>query len=146
MRKLSPSLMLNIIRHLIYCYTIGRSSLRFSQTSNAGRTFFIYFIIASHHSVSPFSLSIWIFPFTVFGTLIPYLCVLIQNLCVLEIIWYRFLNMYLPTMKILVLLICSSLLQIQPYGTGTNILHPSVYFKCYYHLSAEYKSSIILLC
>ena len=36
LRKFSPSLMSNIMQHLISWYPIGRSSLRFSQTSNAG--------------------------------------------------------------------------------------------------------------
>ena len=94
MRKFSPILMSNIIQHLIYWYLIGRSSLRFSQTLNSGRTFFISFIIASHHSVSPFYLSIPISFFTVFGTLISYLFVLTQNLCVLEMIWSYFLSAY----------------------------------------------------
>ena len=94
LRKFSLSLMSNIMQHLISWYPIGRSSLRFSKTSNAGYTFFISYIIASHHIVSPFSLSISIASFTFFGTLIQYLCVLTQNLCVLEIIWSCFLSTY----------------------------------------------------
>ena len=79
-RKFSLSLMSNIMRHLISWYPIGRSSLRFSQTLNVVSTCFISFIIASHHSVSPFSLSISIAPFTVFGILIPYVFPLNTNL------------------------------------------------------------------
>ena len=86
--------MSNIMGHLISWYPIGRSSLHFSQTSNSGRSFFISLIIASHHSVLLLSLSISIASFTVFGTLIPYLCVLIQNLCVFEMIRSRFLRTY----------------------------------------------------
>ena len=86
--------MLNIRRNLLYWYPIGRSSLRFSQTLNTCHAFFISFIIASGHSVSPFSLSIYIASFILFGTLTPYLCVWTQNLCVLEIIWSCLLSMY----------------------------------------------------
>ena len=86
--------MLNIIRHLIYWYPICRSSLRFYQTSNSGRTFYIYFIIESHHSVLLFSLSILIASFTVFDTMIPYLCVLTPKLCVLEMLRSCFLSTY----------------------------------------------------
>ena len=93
LRKFSPSLMLNIMRHLIYWYMIGRSSLRFSHTSNTVRTFFISFIRAFHHSVLPLYVSILIASFTVFGTLIPYLCVLTPNLYFLEMIRSRFLSM-----------------------------------------------------
>ena len=94
LRKLLPSLNSNITRHLISWYPIGRYFLRFLQTSNAGRKFLIYFRIESRHSVSPFYLSISISPFIVFVTLIPHLCVLIQNLCVFEMIRSRFLRTY----------------------------------------------------
>ena len=78
--KISPSLISNIIWHLIYWYPGGRSSLLPSYASNAGRTFFISCSMASHHNVSPFSLSISMASLTVCGMRSPYLCVFCQYL------------------------------------------------------------------
>ena len=90
--KLSPSLISDIIWHLICWYPIVMSSLRLSNTSKAGRTFFIYFMIDSHHKVSPFSFSIRMSSLTVLGMRIPYLWVLSQYLCVFDMMWSRFRN------------------------------------------------------
>ena len=54
---------------------IGRSSFRFPHTSNAGLTFFISYMIASHQRVSPFLLSILTAYYTVFDNLSPSLWV-----------------------------------------------------------------------
>ena len=82
--KFSPSLTSKIIWHLICWYPIGMSSLRFSNTLKAGCTFFIYFMIAYHHKVSPLSLSIRMASSTALGTRIPYLWVLSQYLCIFK--------------------------------------------------------------
>ena len=63
--KLSPSLISNIIWHLICWYPGGRSSVLPSYASNAGHTFFIFCSMASHHNVSPFYLSISMISLTV---------------------------------------------------------------------------------
>ena len=88
--KSSPSLTSKIILHLICWYPIGISSLRFSNTLTASRTFFISFVIAFHNKVSPFSFSIRIASSTVLVTRIPYLWVLSQYLCVFEMMRSRF--------------------------------------------------------
>ena len=69
--KLLPSLISNIIWHLICWYPGGRSSLLPSYTSNTGRTFFISCSMASHHNVSSFYFSISISSLTVCGMRSP---------------------------------------------------------------------------
>ena len=89
----SPSLISNIIWHLIYWYPGGRSSLLPSHASNAGRTFFISCSMESHHNVSPFYLSISMDSLTECGMRSPYLCVFSQYLlAVLDMILYLFLS------------------------------------------------------
>ena len=76
--KLPPSLISNIIWHLICWYPGGRSSLLPSYASNAGCIFFISCSKASHHNVSPFCLSISMASLTICGMRSPYLCVFCQ--------------------------------------------------------------------
>ena len=93
--KISPSLISNIIWHLICWYPGGRSSLLPLYDSNAGPTLFIPCIMASHHNVSPFSLSIAMAPLTVCGMRSPYLCVFCQYLlAVLDMILSLFLSTF----------------------------------------------------
>ena len=63
-----------------------------AQVSKAGRTFFISLRIASHQKVFPFSSSKRRGSSTVFGILIPNLCVRIQYLdLIFAITLFRFL-------------------------------------------------------
>ena len=93
--KLSASLISNIIWHLICWYPGGRSSLLPSYASNAGRTLFIPCSMASHHNVSPFSLSVSLASLTLCGMRSPYLCVFCQYLLsVLDMILCLFLSTF----------------------------------------------------
>ena len=93
--KLSLSLIYNIIWHLICWYPGCRSYLLPSYTLNAGLTFFISFIMASHRNVSPFSFSISMSSLTVCGIRNSYLCVFCQYLLtVLDIILSLFLSTF----------------------------------------------------
>ena len=93
--KFSPILISNIIWHLICWYPGGRSSLLPSYSSNAGHTFFISCSMASHHNVSPFSLSISMSSLTVCEMCSPYLCVFCQYfLAVLDMILSLFLGTF----------------------------------------------------
>ena len=90
--KFSPILISNTIWYLICWYPGGRYSLLPSYDLNAGRTFFISYIMAFHHNVSPFYLSISMFSLTVCGMRSPYLCVFCQKfLSVLDMILSIFL-------------------------------------------------------
>ena len=90
--KFSPSFISNIIWNFICWYPDGRSSLLPSYASNAGRKIFISCSMASHHNVSPFSLSISRAYLTVCGMRSLYLCVFCQYfLAVLDMILSIFL-------------------------------------------------------
>ena len=76
--KFSPILTSKIMWHVIFWYPTGNSEGSFSQTSKAGRTFFISLQIASHQRVSPFSSSSIFASSTLFGILTPNLWVRTQ--------------------------------------------------------------------
>ena len=93
--KLSPSLISNIIWHLIFWYPSGIYSLLPLYDSNASRKFLISCSMPSHHNVTPFSLSISMASLTVCGMRSPYLCVFCQYfLAVLDIILSLFLRTF----------------------------------------------------
>ena len=80
---------------MISWYTGGISPSGFSQGSNAGQTFFIYWHTASHHNVFPFSLSNSIACFIFLGAFILNLLVFNQYLdFIFAIMWFLFFKLW----------------------------------------------------
>ena len=93
--KFSPSLISNIIWHLICWYSGGRSYLLTSYDSNVDRKLFISCSMPSHHNASPFSWSISMASSTECGICSMYLCVFCKYfLNVLDIILSIFLSTF----------------------------------------------------